>query len=405
MRNQATEHAVVLDGIREFPERQGCRLLLPVRQLGPLRTIGFVLLGIGLFTMLFMIAWIRGSLSGLLSGGEMGPFGWFELVFALFGLPGLFMGLGLLAAGMAILRGRTYAEIAVSGGALSVVERCGIFRWTRRWKLGATPQLVVASFTPRRDRIMHGENEAFCALQVDDVPKPWIVTIGYPRTLLMDAARRIAAALPRTGSAAALPILVREIRNNDLVDEPEVSPVQPAGSNAIMQDVPGGLAITFPPAGLMKGTRGFFLFSLLWLVFSLTGFLAFAMAESVDGSRAGAFLMMSLFVAIGLGMLAISIHLGRRQVVLIALADRFAFSQTSPLRRSQAHVAREDIATIRVGPSGVEVNDRPVMQLQVVRKTGQSVGLLGGRDLAELQWLASLLRRHYGVTNQQGVDS
>ena len=41
----------------------------------------------------------------------------------------------------------------------------------------------------------------------------------------------------------------------------------------------------------------------------------------------------------------------------------------------------------------MEVNDRPVIELQIHPRQGKKAGLLGGRDEAELRWLATRLRQ------------
>ena len=51
----------------------------------------------------------------------------------------------------------------------------------------------------------------------------------------------------------------------------------------------------------------------------------------------------------------------------------------------------DEIDRIVCGPSGVEVNDVPVMQLQIHRKTGRKYGLLSQLNDEELHWIASVL--------------
>ena len=51
----------------------------------------------------------------------------------------------------------------------------------------------------------------------------------------------------------------------------------------------------------------------------------------------------------------------------------------------------EAIESIGLGPSGMKVNDRDVLQLQV-HAGGEKLGLLTGRDETELEWLACELR-------------
>ena len=59
---------------------------------------------------------------------------------------------------------------------------------------------------------------------------------------------------------------------------------------------------------------------------------------------------------------------------------------------------REEIADIRAGPSGMEVNNRPVLELQVHPRSGKKAGFLAGRDEAELRWMATRLRRALRVS-------
>lgn len=46
-----------------------------------------------------------------------------------------------------------------------------------------------------------------------------------------------------------------------------------------------------------------------------------------------------------------------------------------------------------MGPSGLTVNNRPVLELQVHPKQGSKFGVLSGRDHGELRWMATVLRR------------
>jgi hypothetical protein len=66
---------------------------------------------------------------------------------------------------------------------------------------------------------------------------------------------------------------------------------------------------------------------------------------------------------------------------------------------------REDIADIRAGPSGREVNDRPVLELQVHPRKGKKVGLLAGRNEEELRWMAAQLRRALELSTATGSES
>ena len=54
---------------------------------------------------------------------------------------------------------------------------------------------------------------------------------------------------------------------------------------------------------------------------------------------------------------------------------------------------RDEIAAIRADRSNMEVNDRPVIELQIQPRTGKKTGLLAGRNEQELRWLATRLRQ------------
>ena len=52
-----------------------------------------------------------------------------------------------------------------------------------------------------------------------------------------------------------------------------------------------------------------------------------------------------------------------------------------------------EIAAIRCGPSGTEINNMVVMELEIYLEEGREIGRLAGRDEAELRWLAGVLWR------------
>jgi hypothetical protein len=62
----------------------------------------------------------------------------------------------------------------------------------------------------------------------------------------------------------------------------------------------------------------------------------------------------------------------------------------------------EEIGDICLGPSGMEVNGTPVRQLQIHSRDGQQLGLLTGRDEAELEWLACELRAAWRAADPEG---
>ncbi len=62
------------------------------------------------------------------------------------------------------------------------------------------------------------------------------------------------------------------------------------------------------------------------------------------------------------------------------------------------------MAAIHVGRTGMEVNNRPVMNLHVHTKDGRKVGMFTQRDDEEIRWIASLLRTTLGVPAHPSGD-
>jgi hypothetical protein len=160
--------------------------------------------------------------------------------------------------------------------------------------------------------------------------------------------------------------------------------------------VEGGssLRLSIPPAGLWKGARGVIWFPLFWCGFMavLTVVLLLGGAEK-KGSLLGFILVLLVLWAIGLGMLAETVNLGRRTAELVVEGRQLRVTTKGLFGTKQRSWSRDDIAAIRADRSGMEVNDRPVMELQIHPRLGKKVGLLGGREEAELRWLATRLRQ------------
>ena len=66
--------------------------------------------------------------------------------------------------------------------------------------------------------------------------------------------------------------------------------------------------------------------------------------------------------------------------------------QSGPFGTKQRDWAAEQIAKLFAGPSGMEVNEAPVLELQIVGSDSKKFGLLAGRSDDELKWMAAELR-------------
>jgi hypothetical protein len=61
------------------------------------------------------------------------------------------------------------------------------------------------------------------------------------------------------------------------------------------------------------------------------------------------------------------------------------------------------VTSVVAGHSGMEVNNRPVLELQIHARNAPKFGMLSGRSDAELQWLAGLIETELGL-NKSGKD-
>jgi hypothetical protein len=103
-------------------------------------------------------------------------------------------------------------------------------------------------------------------------------------------------------------------------------------------------------------------------------------------------LFVLVFWGVGVGLLYGAVNMGRRQVI-IDVVDGGLLITRGTLRGIQQHEwAAGDIREVRVGPSGMEINGRPVHELQIVPVSGKPVGLLSQRSDEELAWISSVVR-------------
>jgi hypothetical protein len=174
---------------------------------------------------------------------------------------------------------------------------------------------------------------------------------------------------------------------------------QPAGSKVHVEQHADGVAIRVPPAGLWRGSQGAFVFALLWcaLCAAVTVSLVSGLLQGGEDIWIGLLFLGAVFWPAGVGMLLLGINMGRRRAVLAVAGDQLVVERTGLFGTKHHAWQREEISDVRAGPSGMTVNDEPVLELQIHPRQGKKVGLLAGRDAEELRWLATTLRRALGL--------
>ena len=387
---------MISDGSREIRRDYAgsdARFDLPVRPLGWARLIGLFLVSFGL---LFMWSpahdvwrtvqkWIYEA-----PGGVETVFNLFELTFVIAGcVP---MGIGLL-----ILFGRCRVEW--KDGQLRSTEILGPLRWTRRLPRKPVRKLEVSAATSKSGNAPPRPLDNFSGLAAgfEDGSKKLIV-LGYPKDWLLALAQELTTFVGAGALSAETPAVeVVETSPPDARDADVLE--QPSGSRVQVEEHGTGVCLVVPPAGLWRGSRGLFLFGLLWCGF-MAVFTGFSVLGSVKtpGSMPVAFWVFTpAFWLIGLGLLAGAINMGRRTARLAAEGGRLLVETRSIFGTKQRKWERSEIAAIRADGSGMEVNETPVIELQIHPRIGKKVGLLAGRSEEELRWMTTRLRRALNV--------
>lgn len=362
--------------VREALHGGGTRYELPRRPLGPLRWLGLLPLGFGAFFSLFAAGW-------MLTAASLGG-GWLGWVFALWGVPFFFAGFPPMAIGLAVLIGR--CDIELRDGVLHMTERAGFLHGSRRQPVNAIKRFNIRAADAANAPGFLG---ALAALDADcGKPKPFLIAIGYPREWLHavgdDLARHCNLATPGRVLAAdklTVETVTEPLRPPQPVAQEE-NLNQPAGSTVILEPLADGFMLRVPPAGLWRGNKGLVIFGVIW----------WAVAAAVTG-------WFTLFAVGVAGVLALAARLGGRRATIQATSDLLRIAYVGFFRTHTMDWTREGLVAICVGPSGVEVNHKPVLELQIHPVAGRKFGFLADRDVAELQWIAAVLRQALSVSS------
>lgn len=393
--------------IRVESSRQGPRYLLPPRDTGPLKFMAIFFIGFGCLFGGFALFWILGALGMTQKDGfQIGG-----VLFALFGVPFVAAGLGIIGLGVFALCGR--CEIEVTSGELIARERGGPFWWTRRIPIKDIQRFTLAAGAARiNDQpVKTGPMSDVGALSAEvGAAKPRLVVLGYPRAWTEALAARLTADLALQTGAALLPTTVTQfdsatgrsvVNDGDRFDPP-------AGTNIRITEQAGGIVALVPPTGF-KGVSRFMLgFSVVWLLISTVvggGFVAAALQGKGDKPPWFVFVFIVGFVVIGIAMLASAINMARRKASLRASRDELIILQQSPFGAKTFKRSGGELAFIRVGDSGMAINDVPVQELQVHTTDSAKHGFFSNVTNDELLWLATHLRHATGVGEAPGESS
>lgn len=323
------------------------------------------------------------------------------LLFPLFGLPFVFVGVHILRAGAFALAGRV--EIELAEGQLLTTERAWLFRKSQSVRVDKLRRLSVEAL-PFDITRFGGPSTKIAALKAEMTEgKPLELLRGYPLETLEAFARELTKAC--AGLSAAAPVEVNVVaepppRFDSSQTDKRDHADQPAGSLVRVVEQSGGLTLTVPPAGLVRGSKGLFVFALVWLGLT-TGGIGTAIIMGTRGHVVVPILFCGIFTLAGVAMLLPAINMGRRRAIFMVMGDELRLASDGLFGAKLHRWARADLASIHIGPSGMAVNEVPVLELQIEPRAGKRLGLLAGRDEAELRWMATMLRRALKLTAEE----
>lgn len=405
--------------IRVEATREGSRYLLPARETGPLKFVAVFVIGFGCLFGGFALFWILGVL-GLAIKTTPGPF---SVMFALFGLPFLAAGVGIVAFGVFALCGR--CEIELRRGELVARERGGPFWWTRRIPTKDIRRFTLGSDAVRINgqSVMSGPMSDVGMLAAEvGTAKPRLIVMGYPRVWTEALAARLAADLAAQTGAAPLPTVInaeesayyrpikllpgevagpgtRVVVHGDRFDPP-------VGTTLRIMEQAGGIVVVVPP----QGVRASLAAAVLWLVF--TGIIGWVITVAPETQKRHGIdtkgipaEFIGVLGLIGLVKLAVAVNRMRRKASLRASRAELIIVQQSIFGTKTFKRGIGELVTIGVGSSGLLINDVPVQELQVHDTDGERHGFFSNLTEGERLWLATHLRQATGVGEVPGESA
>ena len=402
----------------------GARYRLPRRQLGRIRHFGWAAAGGGLLGTAFMVSWMgMPVMHGIQLLIRQEWFGLALLGFGALGLFGLLPCLGLLLGGLTFALNWSRCVVEVRADRVYSNERLLFWTWRRKFPSGDIRKLRLISAESDSDAANCPPDwlGAFDhALMVNEGgAQKFAIAPAYPAHLLGQLGRELA---PRLG-AEFVPLAGDSQHSAGFaaLSEPEACPgigepskpgaERPAEAVSTIERRPDGVTISVPPVGVVKGSHGLFAFGVLWSGFVGLVVVAAVLAAlgvlPVDGDPPswGTMLILLPFVAVGFGMLLAAINMGKRRAELVTAHGRLLVIRHSIFSTRQQEHAASSIEEIVVGPSGMEINECPVNELQIHLSNGNKLGLLSQLNDGELNWIASQLNQTLPVGTDVGKDA
>lgn len=415
------------------PIGDGIEIHLPRRNLEGIAKVGWLLIGFGLFGTIFMAFWIGTPISWgidmIVNQGGPKWFGALFIGFGCLGLGGLYIAIKAIAFGVVVLRNRTRCSVRVERNRVVGKERFGWFNHKTRVKRDQISELFILPLSSASEPDIKGKPASPSKLAASmfvsnfeslhaistSARSGTLLAIGYQRELLESVATAIARELNR-GRAGNVSVVQKEgnfhsygdqgqvtVRNLTSEDLRDADFELPEDSKLEVVNEDDSVVYRVPAPGLWKGSSGLFAFSILWNGFMViwTTTLVFAAFNANGNGPDIMFILVSLlFWAVGIAMLVSAIYMGK-QSAMIGVRDGILFIERITIFGTKwSEYSSDQIESIEMASSNMEVNDVPVMNLRIALTEGKPVGMFSQLSNDELQWLAQNLNRNLGIEKE-----
>lgn len=404
-------------------------ITLPKRDIKEISKWGWFGIAFGSISLLFCIGWCSIPLIAAFASLKQGQplIAIVSIVFASFALPILYFSTKALAVGIGVLKNDTWTSILIYPQRFVIVEHFWKLTWKRKFKKLPSNNLLIDSLSQSRRNqesgpMPFGLSKELFGLAAKQTPmanqkkthKPVPLLLGYERHVIDSVVEMLQqevglgaisveskTAVGKVDAVSSAVSNKNQLVVEDLQDEVDSSkPLeQPAGTIITMEQIENATIYRVPPVGIMKvGT--FLWFSIIWIVISTVVFSGFIYA-TLEGNNNDVplwipILLGLIFISIGVGLFVGAINVGRRSSIFGVANGLLWIERISIFGKKTMQFEKENIRSIAIGPSGTEVNDVPVMELQI-KAIGETVGMLSQFSESEIEWLADSLRRRLDV--------
>ncbi|MEM9083598.1 MAG: hypothetical protein AAGB34_08385 [Planctomycetota bacterium] len=186
----------------------------------------------------------------------------------------------------------------------------------------------------------------------------------------------------------------------------------PSTSRATLTvEEPGSLSIALPALGFRAGVReSKFALAFTAIVAGLTLFFAFLLSGAPQSVMYPFIGVISLFWIGVLYLLAEMVRMMFTRAIIDVVGDTLLITIQKPGKVSSVEIPTDKIKALGVGPSGVVVDNQPILALRIDTRSPIEIGQRGGKPIRkkkhiffreraedELEWIAETLREALGI--------